>query len=127
MAQEGPKMAQEGPKMAQDGPKMAERRPRMAPRRRQEGPRWAKTTQVGPKMGQRGGAWGPKVVLSSRRNAHFQEKWCSRRVETLVFVFWGALGFKNGALVEAKRSFSDFGLFFSSVGAQDGPRWPQVD
>ena len=72
------------------------------------------------------GSRGLKVMLPSRRNAHFQKKWCSRRGETLVFVFWGALGFKDGAFVEAKRSFSHFGLFFSSFGAQDGPRWTQV-
>ena len=57
-----------------------------------------------------------KMVLSSRRNAHFEEKWCSRRGETLDFAFLGALGFKSGALVEAKRSFSLFGLFLSSLG-----------
>ena len=72
------------------------------------------------------GEGGPKMVLPSRRNAHFEKKWCSRRGETLVFIFWEALGLKSGALVEAKRSFSHFGFFLSSRGAPDGRRWPRI-
>ena len=72
------------------------------------------------------GEGGPKMVLPSRRNAHFEKKWCSRRGETLVFTCWEALGLKSGALVEAKRSFSHFGLFLSSLGTGHGPQWPRI-
>ena len=66
------------------------------------------------------------MVLSSKPDVHFEEKWCSRKCETLDFILWGALGFKSGALVEAKRSFSLSGLLLSSVGAQDAPKWPTM-
>ena len=50
-----------------------------------------------------------KVVLSSRPNAHFYKKWCSRRGQTHIFTILGALAFKSGAPVEAKCSLSHFG------------------
>ena len=51
-----------------------------------------------------------KMVLPSRRNAHFQKNWCSRRGETLVFRR------KSGVLVEAQRPFPHLEFIFGDLG-----------
>ena len=62
---------------------------------------------------------GSKVVLSSRRNAHFQKQWCSRRGETLIF--------KKGAFLNhvllCRAVLDHLGGLLGHLRAISGPSW----
>ena len=70
-----------------------------------------------------GGGWGLNVMLPSKRNAHFEKKWCSRLDETLICMYGASGGFKKWC---SRRGET---LIFAScryVGQSWGPSWAKI-